>query len=155
MSTQSAVGSPTELFNSQAAVENAYQDSGSSPPIEPETAIALAPAAPSQDRSAVNTLDQVASAQRRKGRKSMSRRSGQKGRVLKKAGMWHVRFYVDIAGQERRQRKSVPIGPCRGKNKLTKPEVDRNGAEVIASLGVNTVEHLERAMNLSPVVTFG
>lgn len=84
----------------------------------------------------------------------MSRRSGQKGQVVKKGGMWHVRFYVDLQGQEKRQRKSVPIGPCKGKDKLTKPEADRKGTEVIASLGVNTAEHLGRAMNLNPIVTF-
>jgi len=68
--------------------------------------------------------------------------------------MWHVGFYVDVAGQEKRQRRSVPIGLWKGKNKLTKPEAERKGAEIIATLGVNTTEHLERAMNLSPVVTF-
>jgi integrase len=68
--------------------------------------------------------------------------------------MWHVRFYVDVPGEAKRQRKSVPIGLCTGKDKLTKPEADRKGAEIIASLGVNTAEHLERAMNLNPVVTF-
>jgi hypothetical protein len=68
--------------------------------------------------------------------------------------MWHIRFYVDVLGQEERQRKSVLIGPCVGKDKLTKPEAVRKGAEVIASLGVNTEDHLERAMNLKPVVTF-
>lgn len=41
------------------------------------------------------------------------------------------------------------------KNRLTKPEAVRKGAEVIASLGVNTTEHLERAINLGPVLTFG
>jgi integrase len=100
------------------------------------------------------TLAPVASGQRRKG-KSMSRRPGQKGQVVKKGCMWHVRYYVDIPGQEKRQRKSVPIGPCTGKDKLTKPEAVRKGAEVIASLGVNTAEHLKRAMNLTPIVTFG
>jgi integrase len=69
--------------------------------------------------------------------------------------MWHVRFYVDVAGQEKRQRKSVPIGPCIGKDKLTKPEAVRKGTEVIASLGVNTAEHLEKATNSSSIVTFG
>jgi len=69
--------------------------------------------------------------------------------------MWHVRFYVDVAGQEKRQRKSIPIGPCVGANKLTKPEAERKGAEVIESFGVNTKEHLERAMYVAPVVTFG
>lgn len=69
--------------------------------------------------------------------------------------MWHVRFYVDIPGAEKRQRKSVPIGPAVGKDKLTKPEAIRKGTEVIASLGVNTTEHLERATNPSAIVTFG
>ncbi len=69
--------------------------------------------------------------------------------------MWHVRFYVDVADKEKRQRKSVPIGPCTGKGRLTKPEALRRGAEVVASFGVNTAEHLERATNPSPVVTFG
>jgi integrase len=108
----------------------------------------------SHENTLGNTLDPVASGQRRKGRKSMSRRSGQSGTVVKKGCMWHVRYYVDLRGQEKRQRKSVPIGPCTGKDKLTKPEAVRKGAEVIASLGVNTTDHLERAMNVSPIVTF-
>ena len=49
----------------------------------------------------------------------------------------------------------MPIGPCTGKDKLAKPEAVRKDGDVIASLGVNTAEHLERAMNVSPVVTFG
>jgi integrase len=61
--------------------------------------------------------------------------------------MWHVRFWVDLPEQAARQRKSVPVGPCVGPNKLTKAEAQRKGAEVIASLGVNTEEHLQRATN--------
>lgn len=109
----------------------------------------------SQRNGCDGTLAQVASDQRRKGRKSMSRRSGQRGHVVQKGSMWHVRFYVDLPGQEARHRKSVPIGPCTGKDKLTKPEAVRKGTEVIASIGVNTPEHLERAMQINPVVTFG
>jgi integrase len=85
----------------------------------------------------------------------MSRRSGQKGQVVKKGRQWHVRFYADIPGKQQRERRSVSIGPCVGINKLTKPEAVRKGAEVVASLGVNTVEHLERAMNINPLLTFG
>jgi integrase len=95
----------------------------------------------------------VAPDQRRKG-KSMSRRSGQKGQVVRKGDMWHIRFYVDVPGQEKRQRKSVPIGPAGGKEKLTKPEAARKGAELIAQMGVNTKEHLERAITPNPVTTF-
>jgi integrase len=84
----------------------------------------------------------------------MSRRSGQKGQVVRKGTMWHIRFYVDVPGQEKRQRKSLPIGPAVGKEKLTKPEAARKGAELIAQAGVNTGEHLERAITPNPVVTF-
>jgi integrase len=86
----------------------------------------------------------VASDRRRKG-KSMSRRSGQKGQVVKKGLMWHVRYYVDIPHQETRQRKSVPVGYCAGKEKITKAEAQRKGTEIINSLGVNTAEHLQQA----------
>src|SRR5207302_2630615 len=96
----------------------------------------------------------VAPDQRRKG-KSMSRRSGQKGQIVRKGAMWHIRFYVDVPGQEKRQRKSLPIGPTIGKEKLTKPEAVRKGAELIAKTGVNSAEHLERAVTPSPIVTFG
>jgi hypothetical protein len=104
-------------------------------------------------QAGVNVLA-VAPDQRRKG-KSMSRRSGQKGQIVRKGAMWHIRFYVDVPGQEKRQRKSLPIGPAIGKEKLTKPEAIRKGAELIANTGVNSAEHLERAVTPSPIVTFG
>jgi hypothetical protein len=40
----------------------------------------------------------------------------------------------------------VLIGPAVGKEKLTKPEAIRKGAEIIAEMGVNTAQHLERAI---------
>jgi integrase len=107
-----------------------------------------------QSDKADSSVIPVASDQRRKG-KSMSRRSGQKGQVVRKGQMWHVRFYVDVPGQEKRQRKSLPIGPAVGKEKLTKPEAVRKGSEIIAAMGVNTEKHLERAITPTPVVTFG
>jgi integrase len=98
------------------------------------------------------TLVPVALDQRRKGRKSMSRRSAQKGCIVPKGRMWHVRFYVDVPGKEKRERRSEPVGPRKGMDKLTKSEAERKGAELIHSLGVNTEEHLQRAIN--PVQTF-
>ena len=95
----------------------------------------------------------VAPDQRRKG-KVMSRRSGQKGQVVRKGAMWHIRFYVDVPGKEKRQRKSLPVGPAVGKEKLTKPEAARKGAELIAQMGVNTTEHLQLAITPNPIVTF-
>lgn len=84
----------------------------------------------------------------------MSRRPGQRGQTVRKGHMWHIRFYADVPGQDKRQRKSVPIGPCAGSNKLTKSEAARKGAELISSLGVDTAEFFEQAMNITPVVTF-
>ena len=66
--------------------------------------------------------------------------------------MWHVRYYVDVSGQEARQRKSVPIGPCVGPNKLTRAEAARRGAELITELGVNREAHLQRS--IADVYTF-
>jgi integrase len=85
----------------------------------------------------------------------MSRRSGQRGNIVRKGNQWHIRFYADVAGQEARQRRSVSVGPCTGPNKLTKSVAERKGAEIIAALGVNTAEYLEHAMNPVPVMTFG
>ena len=68
--------------------------------------------------------------------------------------------------KKQRQRKSVPIGPCTGKDKLTKPEAVRKGAEVVASLGVNTPitsneqesqsgRHVQAACRMVPQVSQG
>ena len=57
-----------------------------------------------------------------------------------------VRFYADVPQQESRVRKSVPVGPAKGKEKLTKPEAQRKAAEIIAAHGVNTEAHLALAM---------
>jgi integrase len=121
-------------------------------PVKPEKSPESAD--PLQSQAAGVNVPTVAPDQRRKG-KSMSRRSGQKGQVVRKGAMWHIRVYVDVPGAEKRQRKSVLIGPAVGKEKLTKPEAIRKGAEIIAEMRVNTAEHLERAIKPNPVVTFG
>lgn len=140
----------------QPPIENAWAQSGSSPPVCQPEAVDIREAEKSafQTQTKNDTLAAVALDQRRKGRKSMSRRSGQRGHVVKKGCMWHVRFYVDVQGQEKRQRKSVPIGTAVGKDRLTKPEAVRKGSEIIASLGVNTEDHLERAAKVSSLMTF-
>lgn len=112
----------------------------------------LFPAASQTDR-ARDKVPNVASDQRRKG-KSMRRRSGQRGQVVRKGRIWHVRFYVDVLGQEKRRRKSVSVGPATGKEKLTRPEAMRKGSEIIAAFGVNTTEHLERAVHSEAIQTF-
>jgi integrase len=82
----------------------------------------------------------------------MRRRSGQNGSIYKKWKTWHVRFYMDVPGSTKRQRKSVPVGPATGKERLTKPEAVRKGAEIVARTGVNQPQHLARSRN--PLQTF-
>lgn len=84
----------------------------------------------------------------------MRRRSGQSGQIVRKGKTWHVRFYVDVPGQRKRLRKSVPVGPAIGKERLTKPEAVRKAAEIIQEVGVNTAKHLEQAIRPERVKTF-
>jgi integrase len=84
----------------------------------------------------------------------MRRRSGQSGQIVRKGNTWHVRFYVDVPGQQKRLRKSVPIGPAVGKERLTKPEAVRKAGEIIQAAGVNMSEHLERAIHPDDIETF-
>jgi integrase len=44
-------------------------------------------------------------------------------------------------------RKSALVGPAQGKGRLTKAEAQRKAVEIIEKAGVNTPEHLARAMN--------
>jgi len=78
----------------------------------------------------------------RKGR-SMSRRYGQSGYVVKKGKMWHGRYYVDL--QDKRKRVSVPLGPV---DQLTKPEAKRKLRDLLEHSGVNTEAHLLQAINV-------
>jgi integrase len=84
----------------------------------------------------------------------MRRRSGQSGQIVRKGKTWHVRFYVDVPDRQKRLPKSVPVGPAVGKEKLTKSEAMRKAGEIISSAGVNTTEHLERAIHPERVKTF-
>ena len=82
-------------------------------------------------------------------RRSMSRRGGQSGTVVKKGNWWHGRYYIDIAGSTRRARKSVAIGHS---DEMTKPEARRKLAVMLNDLGVNDNSYLEKA--LTPVKLF-
>lgn len=83
----------------------------------------------------------------------MRRRSGQGGQVVRKGKMWHVRFYVDVPDESKRLRRSVPIGPATGKERLTKAEATRKSGEIIHAAGVNTTKHLEQAIHPRSVRT--
>lgn len=82
----------------------------------------------------------------------MKARSGQAGSIVRKGDVWHGRFYMDVNGQNKRSRKSVPIGPAIGDGKLTESEAKRKFREYLHELGVNKPSYLERT--LRPVQTF-
>jgi hypothetical protein len=63
----------------------------------------------------------------------MSRRSGQNG-CIQQDGKWYVvRFWKDVAGQEKRQRVRERICPISGPGKLSASERKRRAKEVIAA----------------------
>jgi integrase len=86
---------------------------------------------------------------RQKGRKYMSKRSGQAGQVKLRHDRWIGRYYVDVAGQSKRVRRAVVLGM---KRELTKTEAKLKLLGIITDEGVNTPAHLERS--LKPLVTF-
>ena len=79
---------------------------------------------------------------RQKGRKFMSKRSGQAGQVFLRNGRWVGRFYVDEPGTSRRKRRAIVLGI---KRELTRPEAKRKLLDLITQEGVNTPTHLERS----------
>jgi integrase len=86
----------------------------------------------------------------RKGRK-MSRRWGQRGYVEQKGDWWHVRYWADTP--EGRTHASHPICLAVGKGKKTKSEARRLAADWLTEQGINTEEHLQRA--IGGRLTFG
>src|ERR1700677_1081027 len=86
----------------------------------------------------------------RQGRKFMSKRSGQAGQVFLRNDRWVGRFYVDVPGQVERVRKAIVLGM---RTELTKPQAKNKLRDMLFAEGVNTPQHLERA--LRPPTTFG
>src|SRR5882757_5382766 len=81
---------------------------------------------------------------KRTGRKSMSRRSGQDGCIQEDGNWYVVRFWKDVAGQEKRQRVRERICPISGPGKLSSSERKRRAKEIIEASGADTVAHFER-----------
>lgn len=77
----------------------------------------------------------------RKRGKSMSRRSGQAGTVVKKGKMWCGRYREDVSGQDQRRHLCVPLGPIKT---MTKAEAKRKLRSILESRGVNAADYLER-----------
>src|SRR5208283_6147784 len=80
--------------------------------------------------------------QRRKGRKSMRRRSGQNGTVVVQNGWYRVRWRQDVRSQERRVQMSEKIAPAvfdkEGKPKPPSPNIRRKAREIVENSGANS-----------------
>src|SRR5262249_54644591 len=83
------------------------------------------------------------------GRKSMSRRSGQNGSIQKDGKWYVVRYWKDVAGQEKRVRVREKICPISGLGKLSASERERKAKEIIAASGVDTQEYFDRVVTQS------
>jgi hypothetical protein len=95
-----------------------------------------------------------ATAERRRRGKSMSRRSGQFGTIVKEGGWYRVRFRIDIPGQYTRVQKSIKICPVSGPELLTKPERERRKVEILNSFGANSAEHFSNVKAIEMGHTF-
>jgi len=76
--------------------------------------------------------------------KSMSRRSGQSGNLVKQSGWWRVRFRLDQAGTEVRKQLSVKVAPV--SLGLSRPELERRAAEIVQNAGANSEERFNQVV---------
>jgi hypothetical protein len=87
---------------------------------------------------------------RRKGRKSMSRRSGQNGTIVIQSGWYRVRWRMDVEGQKERMNMSEKVAPVmldkEGNHKPPSQEVRRLAREIVEKSGANSKEHFERTV---------
>jgi integrase len=85
--------------------------------------------------------------------KSMTRRSGQSGTVVRKGNRWYGRFYQDVVGQEKRRYVSVPLGLVKQKGKsegMTESEAKRKLRSLLENLGLNSMETFTRIVQPGP-----
>src|ERR1700739_4717055 len=92
---------------------------------------------------------------KRKRGKSLSRRTGQDGHI-EKSGKWYVvRYWKDIAGQEKRQHVRERLCPIFGPGSLSRSERKRKAKEIIQSSGVDAAEYFTAVVKPNPTgVTF-
>jgi integrase len=87
---------------------------------------------------------------RRKGQKSMSRRSGQNGTVVIAGNWYRVRWRMDVEGQEKRINMNEKVAPVvfdrNGEPKLPSAEVERKAREIVEKSGANSEQHFNRVV---------
>src|SRR5439155_26188858 len=85
---------------------------------------------------------------RRKGRKSMSRRSGQNGTVVIAGNWYRVRWRMDVVGEEQRINMNEKVAPVvfdrSGKPKPPSSDVLRKAREIVEKSGANSEERFNR-----------
>jgi integrase len=101
----------------------------------------------------LHTLRTATTEQRRRG-KSMSRRSGQGGTIVKEGRWYRVRFRIDVPGQYKRVQKSIRICPVLGPKLLTKSERERRKVEIMNSFGANSEEYFNKVRAIECGSTF-
>jgi integrase len=116
--------------------------------LDSSTASALEFAMPFVQPSGAGKIHVEPSCQR-ESRKSMARRKGQRGCVEERGNLWWGKYWIDVPEQNKRVRRSVPIGSVEA---MTKTQARQRLVQMLQELGVNTAEHLERS--IKPVVTF-
>src|SRR5260370_2435389 len=103
-----------------------------------------------------NVIDTVAIAtpEKRTGRKAMAGRSGQNG-SMQEDGKWYVvRFWKDVADQEKRQRVREKICLISGPGSLSASERKRKAKEIIEASGADTAEYFEKVVRSNHGITF-
>jgi len=87
---------------------------------------------------------------RRKGRKCMSRRSGQNGTVVIAGNWYRVRWRMDVEGQEKRINMSEKVAPIvfdrNGEPKLPSAEVQRKAREIVEKSCANSEQRFNRVV---------
>lgn len=82
----------------------------------------------------------------RKSGKSMSRRSGQNPKPQIHGKWYVVRYWIDVPGQEKRERAVGKICPISGPDLLSASERKRKVKEIVAASGADSVEHFEKVV---------
>lgn len=96
----------------------------------------------------------LATPEKRKRGKSMSRRSGQRGHIEKSGNWYVVRFWMDVPGQEKRKHMCLRICTINGPGRLTKPERERKARQLVAESGADMPECLAVSQGISDNATF-
>jgi len=98
----------------------------------------------------VSVISEAQPQRRRKGRKSMSRRSGQSGTVVIQSGWYRVRWRMDVQGQKERSNMSEKVAPVmfdkNGNPKPASQAIRRMAREIVERSGANSEQRFNRVV---------